>query len=151
MYAPAGFISAHRHLRVMVTLKEITETLEMVNDDSHYFYDAETDKIEYYSDHDDLDEEDHERFENDRYIPLPNQFDLDGYEIMKDFCRSVDDQGKRDVLLTAIAGRGAFRAFRDFVRTFGMEEEWYAFRFAELRKVAKYWCDKHKIEYSDTK
>jgi len=96
-------------------------------------------------------EYDEERFDDDRYIPLPDQYDLNDYEMMKDFSVSVDDSIKRNRLMTAIGGKGAFRWFRHSIAEFGIEDEWYAFKDAAYREIARRWCIRHKLKYSETK
>ena len=96
-------------------------------------------------------EYDEEWFDNDRYIPLPNQYELNDYEIMEDFSRSIDDPVKRNILLTAIGGKGAFRWFRHSIADLGIEEEWYAFKDAAYREIARIWCVQHKLKYSETR
>src|SRR5215471_19841180 len=51
--------------------------------------------------------------ETDHYLPLPDRFEINEYQIMERFCLSVDDEDIRDDLCNAIRGRGAFRYFKD--------------------------------------
>ena len=57
-----------------------------------------------------------ENFEN--YIELSTKYDINEYEIVEDFCQTVSDQQKQDILLRAIKGNGAFRRFKDTIIEF---------------------------------
>jgi len=87
--------------------------------------------------------------ETDRYLPLPDRFEIHEYQLMERFCLSVDDDDLRDDLCDAIRGRGAFRRFKDRVQVYGMAEEWYRYRDAALREIAKAWCEAHDIPYTE--
>ena len=87
--------------------------------------------------------------ETDHYLPLPDRFEINEYSIMERFCLSVDDADMRDDLCDAIRGRGAFRRFKDRVQVYGMAEEWYRYRDAALREIARAWCEAHGIAYTD--
>jgi hypothetical protein len=47
----------------------------------------------------------------DRFKPLPRKFDVNDWEIMHDFARSIRSEKIREDLLDAIHGAGAFRHF----------------------------------------
>jgi hypothetical protein len=88
--------------------------------------------------------------ETDRYLPLPDRFEIHEYQIMERFCLSVDDDDLRDDLCDAIRGRGAFRRFKDRVQAYGIAEDWYRYRDAALREMAIAWCEAHGIAYTET-
>ena len=67
---------------------------------------------------------------------------------MDEFARQADDTALRDELLTAIHGRGAFRAFKDALHRRGVQEDWYRFRDAALAELAAAWLDEHGIAYT---
>ena len=83
------------------------------------------------------------------YVPLPSQFDIHEYEIMADFCRSVRNKQISDSLCRMIQGRGAFGRFKDSIRQYGIEENWYKFRDWALKEIVKEWCEAEGIEYID--
>jgi hypothetical protein len=87
--------------------------------------------------------------ETDHYLPLPDHFAINEYQIMERFCLSVDDDDLRDDLCDAIRGRGAFRRFKDRMQLYGMAEEWYRYRDAALREIAVAWCEAHDIPYTE--
>jgi hypothetical protein len=86
-----------------------------------------------------------ENFEN--YIELPTKYEVNEYEIMENFCLTVIDQRKRESLLRAIRGKGAFRRFKDEIIDFEMEEQWYSYREECFKQVAIEWCQENKINY----
>jgi hypothetical protein len=74
--------------------------------------------------------------ETEHYLPLPDRFEINEYQIMERFCLSVDDEEMRDDLCDAIRGRGAFRRFKDRMQAYGIAEDWYRYRDAALREMA---------------
>jgi hypothetical protein len=88
--------------------------------------------------------------ETDHYLPLPDRFEINEYQIMERFCLSTDDEDMRVDLCDAIRGRGAFRRFKDRMQLYGMAEEWYQYRDAALREIAVAWCEEHGIPYTET-
>ncbi len=85
--------------------------------------------------------------ESDNYLHLPSKFDINEYKIMEDFCSSIKDETISDTLLRAIRGSGAFRRFKDRIRCFGIEEDWYRFREKALETIAISWLDENQIAY----
>ncbi len=91
-----------------------------------------------------------EMLETDHYLPLPDRFEINEYQIMERFCLSVDEDDLRDDLCDAIRGRGAFRRFKDRVQAYGIAEDWYRYRDAALREMAMAWCEAHGISFTET-
>jgi len=87
--------------------------------------------------------------ESDDYVSLPSKFDIHEWEIMRDFCCSLEDERLADDLLDAIHGSGAFRLFKREIRRRGIEDNWYKFRDAAFRKIAIAWCEDNGIEYEE--
>ena len=52
-------------------------------------------------------------------------------------------------LQDAIHGAGAFRCFKDTLRRYRPEKDWYAYRDEALRQIAIAWCEEHGIEYTE--
>ena len=84
-----------------------------------------------------------ENFEN--YIELPTKYEVNEYEIMENFCLTVIDQRKRESLIRAIRGKGAFRKFKDEIIDFEMEEQWYSYRDECFKQIAIEWCQENKL------
>jgi len=89
-----------------------------------------------------------EVLESDDYLPLPGKFDINEYHIMEDFCYGMNDDSIRIELLAGIKGRGTFRKFRDAIRRFGIQDQWYEFRDAEMKRIAIEWLVDNNIAYT---
>lgn len=84
-----------------------------------------------------------------KWISLPAKFEIDEYEMLRDFSQSYADPVIRAELLNAIDGRGAFRMFKSVVYTRGIEKKWFAFRDLAYRDIVVEWCEAHGIAYED--
>lgn len=81
----------------------------------------------------------------DKYIPLPNQFEMDDYKMMADFIDQLPSGKTQESLTRAIRGRGAFRRFKDTVCLLEIEEEWYNFQEECYSKIARDWYHRYGI------
>ena len=134
----------------MINLDLIVEALEMTDDETNFFFDRkenDTVMLSPYSDDykevSDMIDED----EDDRFIRLPNQHEINEYGMMEEFVSGVQNDNQRAALEIAISGRGAFRRFKDTVIRFGIEKKWYAFRDREYLRVSREWCEENDVEY----
>lgn len=130
---------------------QIIDGLEMVDDMNRVFLDTETNDTVYLSDFDpELTADTAELMEENpsRFIPLPDQREINEYGMMEDFIDDLPDGGKKYTLAMSINGRGAFRRFKDTVRHYGLEEQWYAFREKCYARVARRWCEDNDVEYA---
>ena len=84
-------------------------------------------------------------YNNSDYIELPEHDEIDGYEIMEDFCFSLKDEKIKEKLLTAIQGRGAFRRFKENIRYYNVIDEWYDYKQKVLENIARDWCEANNI------
>jgi len=152
-----------------VKLSEIVDGLEMVGDETRTFLDTQTGKVislmddelraaENAEDEDPtgLGEWERESIEQAkavlaedgaRFLPLPDRFDINEWDMMRDFVTGLENQDQAEVLSNAIHGRGAFRYFKDRVHEFGLADAWYKFRQEQYRKVALDWCKAKSIEF----
>jgi len=89
-----------------------------------------------------------EILESEDWLALPTKFDINEWEIMEEFSRSLDDPELRYDLSNAIRGSGAFRRFRDMVYRRGIEEHWYAYKRAALEQIAIDWLEENKLSYT---
>ena len=90
-------------------LNEVAEEFEMIDGETRLFYNTETGEFDSYSDYNDFDDGDPERFEEDCWVAAPSQRDINEYDIMADFAGTVTDPRKSELLCVALEGRGAFR------------------------------------------
>jgi len=84
--------------------------------------------------------------EGDRWLELPDRFDIHEWSIMERFSRAQNTERIRSELLNVIHGAGAFRAFRSAIRGFGLEQSWYQFRDEALEDIARHWLEEHRLQ-----
>lgn len=136
-------------------LQDVLEALESVDDDTNYVFDTQSGEIHFYydDDYDDFDdpEEAEEELEygGDRYISLPDRFDINEYEMMEHFLWYIKDDDARHALDRAMRGRGAFRRFRDKLHELGLEDQWYEYRESKYERIARDWCEVNNIEIEE--
>jgi hypothetical protein len=88
----------------------------------------------------------------DRYIALPSDYDLDEYRIMEKFVYSIPIEEQREEMLSLIQGKGAFSRFRRGTERFLLKDGWYKYRDKAITKFVEEWCQENEIEYEiDTK
>ena len=83
------------------------------------------------------------------YISLPSQFDIHEYEIMEEFCISLDDEKLKDKMCRSIKGSGAFRRFKDNIFEYGIEQNWFKYRREAFKRKAIDWCEENNIPYTE--
>jgi hypothetical protein len=81
------------------------------------------------------------------YISLPDRFEINEYDVIREFALDNPDKKIAEILLVSIQGSGAFRRFKDMLYIHGIEQEWYGYRNREYEKIAIKWCERHGIEY----
>ena len=149
-----------------VKLSAILEALEMQGDEVHAFLDRQTGEVVVLTDEelrageDGHDLSHYPEWQRDnieqanlvnaddgtRFVALPDQVEINEWEMMRDFALSVEDEAVSGALLGAIQGRGAFRYFKDQVRERGLAESWYELRAGRYRQIAFDWCEEHGLE-----
>lgn len=150
------------------SLKDIVDALEFLTDEHFHFLDRQTGKVEMVSrevlgiveesgDDEDAEEWQEDEFKVaeaifadwDRFEKLPTKYDVNEWEIMRGFAESVEPERFSNDLQNAIHGAGAFRYFKDTVRRYRREKDWYAYREGALRDIAIEWCEQNGIEYTE--
>jgi len=152
-----------------VNLQDIVDSLSMMFDEMQSFVDRDTGEVVTVSlddlraaDGDGSEDEIDEMAEEDavdpawsiarnpgRYARLPSRHEVNAWETLREFCLTVDSPMRRDRLLAAIQGRGAFRSFKNLASEYGLLDEWYAFEESELRRIACHWCEENGVPYAD--
>lgn len=153
-------------MAVTVSLREVVEELEALPDESTLYLDRESGELYAVGDEEARLVEDGAAAEElpdwlgdelpkirevltaERWLSLPTRFDVHEWAIMDEFARAAEDPAVSDELLTAIHGRGAFRAFKDAVHRRGIQEDWYRYRAAAIADIAGAWLDEHDIAYA---
>lgn len=133
-----------------VDLGEIATALEDHSYEGSWWIDAGTGEVWYWQGEDDDDPEfDPDRREGARRIdPLPSG---EGYRDMEDFIARVRDRRAVDLLERAIAGRGAFRRFKDTLFEFPeLREAWFQFRDTRMqRRAIEFLVDAGLVDEAD--
>ncbi len=83
------------------------------------------------------------------FIELPSRYDIHEYDIMEEFCYSINDSKISEALQVAIQGKGAFGRFKDACHRFDIIDQWYLYKTEALKEIAIEWCKKNKLEYED--
>lgn len=81
------------------------------------------------------------------FIPLPDEFEVNEYRIMEDFCHKISDERIREILCNTIQGKGAFRRFKDTIIKYDLEKDWFRYKEDALREIAVNWCEENDIPY----
>ena len=89
--------------------------------------------------------------ECERYLALPDRFDVHEWAIMDRFAESLREPRLRSDFRGAIRGAGAFRLFRRLLAEYNLWDAWNRFRQLELRQVAIEWCEDHGIIWRQTR
>jgi len=84
--------------------------------------------------------------EGGRFLDLPDRFDINEWDMMRDFATGLENEGHSEALVNAIHGRGAFRYFKDRIHELGLADAWYKFRDGEYRQTASDWCEAHGLK-----
>ncbi|ERJ11080.1 UPF0158 family protein [Haloplasma contractile] len=83
----------------------------------------------------------------DDYLAIPNQYDLNEYQMLKKFCNLLSEADCTSCL-QSIQGKGAFRRFKAFIRHIGLENEWYKFRSEKIKEIATLWCKANGLPFN---
>ena len=132
-----------------VNIKEIAEELQTLSDEDCFYYNKETGELEYFNyEHENPNDLDIEEVEDDeKFIRLPDKFDINDYGILKDFMFAQEDREIRDALYDIIHSKGVFKKFRQVVERFGILEKWYEFYAKAYEDIVKEWCEENGLEW----
>ena len=88
-----------------------------------------------------------EALESGDFLALPGKFEIHEWAMMEHFSSSEARAARREELLDAIHGAGAFRSFRSAIGRLGIEDEWFRFRQAAFEEIATDWLKAHDISF----
>jgi len=132
-----------------VSYDDLENAFFFVSMDQPYLHNAylckETGQIFYTSEMGDSDELP-EDIEDDKYVAIPHQNDLDlGRELVFDFtAKYLPDQ--LDRVDTFFRSRGAYSRFKDLLEKQGHLDRWHAFEDERQTAELKKWCLENDIE-----
>lgn len=137
-----------------IPLKTLCDTTEILSETSTAYWDRLREEIVY------LDSELYTSEQNEAlaeeietqpscFLRLPEKRDFREYDLMREFIDSLSySEVKRD-LAGAIHGKDAFRRFKDILRHYGVERQWYDYRDAAVKNFAASWCEKNDVIATD--
>ncbi len=131
-----------------IDLELLSEALEDHSGERRWYLDRRSGEV--ITDLDDLarPDEEEDAFADDNRIwidPIPGR---ESYGDLEDFVECVRDPRARELLERAIAGRGAFRRFKDTLLEFPkLRAGWFAFHDARMKRRALRWlADEHVVD-----
>lgn len=87
------------------------------------------------------------RADPDRFVGIPQTESHEAYRVMEEFIATVSDARLRERLADAIAGKGAFRRFKNVLLDHPrVREEWFRFESQAKRQWAAEWLASIDIE-----
>ncbi len=137
-----------------IDIDELCSAMENSSYKNDYYLDLETGEILFLSGY--MDDEETEKLRDridedaDRYEQIPKAQSYEGYEDMKDFIATVEDEHLAELLEVAINGKGAFRRFKDVLLGYLEERErWFKFKDDRVRERALEWLDDIDVTLSE--
>jgi hypothetical protein len=124
-----------------IDVRSLAEALEDHSGYTEWWFDPQTGEVDPWPSDRGVAEESEEEPPDERGFvlvdPLPSR---DSYGDLEDFVERVADPRARDLLERAIAGRGAFRRFKDTLFEFPeLREAWFKFHDARMERRAIEW------------
>ena len=81
----------------------------------------------------------------DRYLALPDRFDVNEWNIMNEFSHEVKRDNIRTALLKAVQGNHPFRRFKDQIANHDLWDDWNRFRFRAFDKILGDWAEENGV------
>jgi hypothetical protein len=79
-------------------------------------------------------------YEKQRYLRIPERNHTFGYNTMKEFSMTLDDEELKRTLLGLLDGKNAFRRFKDALGPYAKERKlWYGFNAKATRREIEAW------------
>lgn len=150
---------------VKIKLSEIIEYFEIASGIESVYFNKKTDQRIYYSESTgeifltdpntskekelDEDEFDYITEEDNNWVKFPEQYEVNNWKIMEEFCYQIEDENLKTEALNAIHGNGAFRRFKNLISKREQLDEWNKYQEKEYKRIAIEWCEKNSIKYID--
>jgi len=138
-------------------LSDLQMALQDNSYEMHWYLDLEEGDVTMYTedyymgDEEDWNRETREMIENDesgeRFIYVEGTTSHEDWKQMEHFILSLEeiDEQTRNLLLTNIQGRGAFRRFQETMHQVGFIDEWYEYRDRNERRKTLDWLKFHDL------
>ncbi len=81
----------------------------------------------------------------DRYLALPDRFDVNEWNVMNEFSHEVKRENIRAALLKAVQGNHPFRRFKDQIATHNLWDDWNRFRSDAFGEIIRDWAEENGI------
>jgi hypothetical protein len=153
-------------MAVVVSLKDVVDSMDLPHNEWTSYLNPASGEIVTVTDEDrrlvedeDLDEADlpdwqrerlpkvREALESGGFLALPDKFAIHEWAMMERFSSGQASEARREELLDAIHGPGAFRSFRSAIRRLGIEDDWFRFRRLAFEEIAKDWLMAHDVSF----
>jgi predicted nucleotidyltransferase len=121
-----------------VNLGELCMALEDHSPEHSWWLDPAAGELELWVEPGDASDEEHPHERG--FVSVDPVDSAESYSDMEDFAGAIPDPRARDLVLRAIAGRGAFRRFKDTLLEFpDIREAWFNFHDARMERRALAW------------
>lgn len=129
-------------------IEMIEQAMEDASLETSYYLNLQTGEVVFFSDFIDTAEEIEQQLEeiegSDDYLPIERISSHEAYQWMEDFVAELvapADAHSAEKLSIALMGKGAFRRFKDVLRSCGNEwvQAWYRWRDDQLHTAMKAW------------
>ena len=153
-------------MAVVVSLKDVVAAMDLPRNEWASYLNPKTGEIITVTDEDrhlvedeGLDEQDlpewqreslpkvREALESGDFVALPDKLEIHEWAMMEHFSSGQASAARRDELLDAIHGVGAFRSFRSAIRRLGIEDDWFRSRQLAFEEIAKDWLKAHDVSF----
>src|SRR5919197_3157572 len=125
-----------------VDLGELSMALEDSSPDHQWLFDPRIGELVLHSEYSETEEPP----DSDELIYVEPLDSRKAYRDMEDFVSRVGEPRARDLLERAIAGRGAFRRFKDTLLEFPeLRESWFRFHDALMRRRELEWLSEQEL------
>jgi hypothetical protein len=81
----------------------------------------------------------------DRYLALPDRFDINEWNIMNEFAQEAKRNDIRTALVRAVQGNHPFRRFKDQIANHHLWDDWNRFRRHAFVEIIRDWSEENGI------
>ncbi len=81
----------------------------------------------------------------DRFLALPDRFDVNEWNIMNEFSHEVKRDHIRAALLKAVQGNHPFRRFKDQIASHNLWDDWNRFRSHAFGEIIRDWSEENDV------